>query len=123
MRLERCSRAGTSVQKSTWMMRSRLGLLARVARGAAAAAATSGIGLAAAASSTVPNEGGGVLLDYKKKKLSPRAVTPLSPPRDEFFSKEIVALGLPIRAHASVSDAALVTAADRLSRMLRYLPP
>ena len=64
-----------------------------------------------------------MLLDYKKKKLSPRAVTPLSPPRDEFFSKEIVALGLPIRAHASVSDAALVTAADRLSRMLRYLPP
>ena len=69
-----------------------------------------------------PKGEGGVLPDFRKKGLAPRAVQPLSPPRHDFFSKEIVALGVPIRAHASVSDGALVTAADRLSRMLRHLP-
>lgn len=39
-----------------------------------------------------------------------------------FFGKEVDVLGVPVRAHASVSDAAVVVAADRLSRMLRHMP-
>ena len=37
-------------------------------------------------------------------------------------SRYVTALGIPIRAHASVESAALVVAADRISRMLRNLP-
>ncbi len=100
----------------------------RLARGVSGAAAA---GLAwqcsTARSESAPprpaaEEEGGVLPEYRKKGLSPRAITPISPPRKGFFSKEVIALGVPIRAHDQVSDGALAVAADRLSRMLRYLP-
>mmetsp|Transcript_36927 Transcript_36927/g.61200 ORF Transcript_36927/g.61200 Transcript_36927/m.61200 type:complete len:499 (+) Transcript_36927:65-1561(+) len=61
----------------------------------------------------------GIRLEYK---CTPRTVERLDPPKHGFFAKEIQTLGVPIRAHASVSDAAMVVAADRLSRMLRNLP-
>jgi len=63
---------------------------------------------------------GGVRDEYK---TPPREVSRLDPPISGFFSKEIVVHGVPIRAHACVTDAALLVAADRLGRMLRYLPP
>ena len=62
---------------------------------------------------------GGVMGEYKSR---PRCVKKVSPPRQGFFAKEMDVLGLPLRAHACVSDEALVVAADRLSRMLRYMP-
>ena len=71
-------------------------------------------------SSSVPPGDGGVLPEYRKKGLEPRAVTKLRP--SPFFGKEVNVLGVPVKAHADVSDAALLVAADRLSRMLRNLP-
>ena len=62
---------------------------------------------------------GGVLGEYKER---PRTIKVLQPPALGFFSKEVDVLGVPIRAHAVVSDAALTVAADRLSRMLRHMP-
>ena len=62
---------------------------------------------------------GGVRDEYTKE---PRAVVRLSPPLDGFFSKQIIAAGVPIRAHECVPDAALLIAADRISRMLRPMP-
>lgn len=68
---------------------------------------------------------GGVRGEYR---TAPRAISRLEPPKSGFFSKEIVVriaeggAGVPIRAHECVSDGALLVAADRLSRMLRYLP-
>lgn len=64
----------------------------------------------------------GVLPEYEKKGLRARAVRTLTPLRDGFYGKEIDVLGLPVRAHAVVSDPALVVAADRLARMLRNMP-
>lgn len=62
---------------------------------------------------------GGVLGEYKDE---PRRVLHLERPLQGFFSKEMRVLQIPLRAHACVSDAALLVAADRLSRMLRNLP-
>jgi hypothetical protein len=62
---------------------------------------------------------GGVEDEYK---TTPRAIASLDPPRLGFFGKEVKACGIPIRAHAQVSNEALSVAADRLSRMLRNLP-
>jgi hypothetical protein len=62
---------------------------------------------------------GGVQNEYK---TPPRAVRKLEPPRSSFFSKEISACGIPIRAHQTVSDEALTVAADRVARMVRHLP-
>ena len=62
---------------------------------------------------------GGVEGEYTAQR---RSIRPLDPPLHSFFAKEIDVLGLPVRAHADVSDSALVVAADRLSRMLRHLP-
>jgi hypothetical protein len=89
---------------------------------AAAAGAAVGAATVQARSDALPAGEGGVLPEYRKKGLTPRAISPLSPPRLGFFSKECHALGVPVRAHASVSDTALAVAADRIARMLRYLP-
>mmetsp|Transcript_20646 Transcript_20646/g.63082 ORF Transcript_20646/g.63082 Transcript_20646/m.63082 type:complete len:454 (-) Transcript_20646:1793-3154(-) len=68
---------------------------------------------------------GGVRSEYKRP---PREIRWLEPPIGGFFHKEIVLRlseeqrGIPIRAHRCVSDGALFVAADRLGRMLRYLP-
>jgi hypothetical protein len=68
---------------------------------------------------------GGVRGEYR---TTPRAVSRLEPPLSGFFSKEIIVriveggAGVPIRAHECVADGALFVAADRLGRMLRYLP-
>lgn len=102
----------------------RLGLRAAQA----AAAASSGAGLIAACKAvpiTEPEGGklpeGGVLPEYSRKGLVPRGVVPATA-ADKFFGKEVVVFGVPIRAHTCVSDAALIVAADRLSRMMRHLP-
>lgn len=46
----------------------------------------------------------------------------LDPPEKDFFSKHLDFHGIPIKAHAVVSDAALHAAHERLSTMLRHLP-
>ena len=46
----------------------------------------------------------------------------LDPPELDFFSKEILYHGIPIKAHAVVADEALYAAFDRLSLMLAHLP-
>ena len=95
------------------------------ARLAAAGAASLGAAQLAGCDAAPPrkpknkNRTGGVADEYTKERRSLRM---LEPPLENFFSKELVVLGLPIRAHACVSDAALAVAADRLSRMLRHLP-
>jgi hypothetical protein len=50
------------------------------------------------------------------------AIAIINPPEKEFFSKELDFHGIPIKAHAVVSDAALFEAYDRLDTMLRHLP-
>jgi len=105
------------------------GALRRLARPAARLAAAGAASLGAAqlagcdaAPPSKPknkNRTGGVADEYTKER---RSLQTLEPPLENFFSKELVVLGLPIRAHACVSDAALAVAADRLSRMLRHLP-
>ena len=68
----------------------------------------------------VHSDDDGVLPEYKQKGLVARTVKSLVP--SPFFGKELVVMGVPIRAHASVTDAALIVAGDRLSRMLRNIP-
>ncbi|HEU5072492.1 MAG TPA: hypothetical protein VFV96_18985 [Verrucomicrobiae bacterium] len=50
------------------------------------------------------------------------AVKQLNPPEQGFFAKELDFHGIPIKAHAVVSDAALFAARDRLTRLLEHLP-
>jgi hypothetical protein len=50
------------------------------------------------------------------------AITILDPPESDFFSKEIICKGIPIKAHRDVSDAALREASRRLGRMLEHIP-
>jgi hypothetical protein len=47
-------------------------------------------------------------------------VTPIRPPENGFFSKQVVYKGIPIKAHQDVSDAALLEARQRLGRMLAH---
>ena len=70
---------------------------------------------------TAPKGSFGVLPEYEKKRLWPREVVALDDSA-QFFGKELDVLGLPLRAHRSVTDGALLVAADRLSRMLRHMP-
>src|SRR5262249_28775151 len=49
-------------------------------------------------------------------------IVALDPPRRGFFSKRLEYEGIPILAHASVDDRALLAARDRLSTMLAHLP-
>ena len=53
---------------------------------------------------------------------SPPAVLQIEPPEREFFSKRLDFHGIPIKAHAVVSDAALHAAYGRLDALLRQLP-
>ncbi len=46
----------------------------------------------------------------------------LDPPENGYFSKQLSFQGIPIKAHAVVSDEALFAAWDRLSTMLGHLP-
>jgi hypothetical protein len=50
------------------------------------------------------------------------AITILDPPESDFFSKEIICKGIPIKAHRDVSDAAMREASRRLGRMLEHIP-
>jgi hypothetical protein len=50
------------------------------------------------------------------------AILHLNPPEQEFFSKQLDFHGIPIKAHAVVSDEALYAAYERLSTMLKHLP-
>jgi hypothetical protein len=49
-------------------------------------------------------------------------VTMIHPPEYGFFSKQVAYEGIPIKAHADVSDAALIEARQRLARMLAHIP-
>ena len=51
-----------------------------------------------------------------------REITVIDPPESGFFSKQLDYHGIPIKAHAVVSDAALLGARERLDRMLGKLP-
>jgi hypothetical protein len=51
-----------------------------------------------------------------------REITVIDPPENGFFSKQLDYHGIPIKAHAVVSDAALLGARERLDRMLGKLP-
>ena len=46
----------------------------------------------------------------------------IDPPQYDFFSKQIVHLGIPIKAHRDVSDAAHVEARNRIARQLENAP-
>lgn len=46
----------------------------------------------------------------------------LNPPEQDFFTKELVCQGIPIKAPDVVSDQALYVAYDRISRQLEHLP-
>lgn len=50
------------------------------------------------------------------------AIVRLEPPERDFFSKQLDFHGIPIKAHAVVSDEAMYEAYERLSTMLRHLP-
>jgi len=50
------------------------------------------------------------------------AITTLNPPEKEFFSKVLDFHGIPIKAHAAVSNEALYAAYDRLSMLLSNQP-
>lgn len=50
------------------------------------------------------------------------SVKPIDPPEKDFFSKQLDFQGIPIKAHAVVSDAALREGYQRLDTMLRHLP-
>ncbi|MGA2246848.1 MAG: hypothetical protein ABSH48_17790 [Verrucomicrobiota bacterium] len=49
-------------------------------------------------------------------------ITRLSPPEQDFFSKELFFQGIPIKAHQVVSDEAMYAAYERLSLLLSNLP-
>lgn len=49
-------------------------------------------------------------------------ITILAPPEQDFFSKQLEYRGIPIKAHAAVSDEALYIASERLALMLQHLP-
>src|SRR5438445_6038014 len=53
---------------------------------------------------------------------TPPPITILDPPEKEFFSKLLDYHGLPIKAHAAVSNEALYAAYDRLSMLLSNQP-
>lgn len=46
----------------------------------------------------------------------------IDPPEDAFYSRLILADGIPVKAHADVSDAAMFEAARRIRRLLRHIP-
>ena len=50
------------------------------------------------------------------------AVIQLDPPEQGFFTRKLDFQGIPIQAHAVVSDAALYAARERLATMLQHLP-
>ncbi len=50
------------------------------------------------------------------------AITPISPPEQGFFDKELDFHGIPIKANKVVADAALYAAYDRLALELKNLP-
>ena len=52
----------------------------------------------------------------------PPKIILLNPPKQGFFSKQLVFHGIPIQAHQVVSDAALFAAYEHLNRMLAHLP-
>ena len=54
--------------------------------------------------------------------LTKPAITRLAPPEKDFFAKQLLFRGLPIKAPAVVSDEALQAAYERLDGMLRKLP-
>ena len=50
------------------------------------------------------------------------AITRISPPEQDFFAKQLLCEGIPIKAPAVVADAALFAAGERISLLLRHLP-
>src|SRR5437016_8035492 len=52
----------------------------------------------------------------------PDGIQKIDPPEQGFFSKRLVFQGIPIKAHESVSDQALIEARSRLTTMFEHLP-
>ena len=48
-------------------------------------------------------------------------ITVIDPPEDEFYSRLILADGIPIKAHSDVCDEAMLEAARRISRLLQHI--
>ena len=63
----------------------------------------------------------GLVFSCSAAETRPPIVT-LNPPEQDFFSKEILFRGIPIKAHQVVSDEALYAAYDHLSLLLSNLP-
>jgi hypothetical protein len=53
---------------------------------------------------------------------TPPAIEPINPPEAGFYGKVLDLEGIPIEAHAVVSDAAMLEAYRRLARLLEHLP-
>jgi hypothetical protein len=54
--------------------------------------------------------------------VTPPAIEPITPPQAGFYGRVLNMDGIPIKAHATVSDAAMLEAYRRLSRLLEHLP-
>ncbi len=65
---------------------------------------------------------GAVLALHATAVAGEPSITILDPPDRDFFSKQIVCKGIPIKAHRDVTDAALREAWRRLGRMLEHMP-
>lgn len=48
-------------------------------------------------------------------------ITAIDPAEDGYYSRLVLADGIPVKAHADVSDAAMFEAARRIRRLLRYI--
>ncbi len=64
----------------------------------------------------------GVAPESARDRAVAAKIASIEPPESGFFSKRLDYHGIPIKAHAVVSDAALVAAEERLERMLGKLP-
>ncbi|HEY3414933.1 MAG TPA: hypothetical protein VGM51_18015 [Armatimonadota bacterium] len=54
--------------------------------------------------------------------VNPADIKAIDPLEDGFYSRVILADGIPIKAHADVSDEAMLEAARRISRLLQNIP-
>ena len=65
---------------------------------------------------------GAVSLLFAAEGPKPTSIVHIEPPEYGFFSKQITIKGIPIKAHRSVDDKALLIARDRVARQLENIP-
>jgi len=65
---------------------------------------------------------GAVSLLFAAEGSKPTSIVHIEPPEYGFFSKQITIKGIPIKAHRSVDDKALLIAKDRVARQLENIP-